>query len=133
MNGLNKAYLIGNLGHDPKLRATASGLAIVKLSLATKHAKKVNEQWTESLDWHRVTAFGKEAAYLSRMAHKGDVLAVECAIRPREWTDKEDKVRHEVDLIVERVLWLSTPRRATADESSPLDEHDLSWLEEPSS
>jgi single-strand DNA-binding protein len=134
MNGLNKAFLIGNLGRDPELRATATGLPVVKLALATRHAKKVNDQWVDTPDWHRVTGFGKEAEYLSRVAHKGDGLAVECAIRPRKWTDKEGKTHYEVDLIVERVLWVSSPRRAVmplaVDEAPPVREESEGSVEE---
>ncbi|MFZ5481816.1 MAG: single-stranded DNA-binding protein [Myxococcota bacterium] len=119
MNGLNKAYLIGHLGRDPELRATPSGVTVVKLSLATRHAKKVDDQWVETPDWHRVTAFGRDAEYLCRAAHKGDVVALECAIRPRKWTDKEEKVHYEVDLVVERVLWVS---RKVATPANRVDE-----------
>jgi len=122
MNGLNKAYLIGNLGRDPEMRATAGGLAIAKINLATRHARKVNEQWVDQPDWHRLTAFDKTAEYIGRNAHKGDSLAVECAIRPRKWTDKDAKAHYEVDLIVERVLWLHRRNAPAAIGQAILDE-----------
>ncbi|HPA15531.1 MAG TPA: single-stranded DNA-binding protein, partial [Desulfobacterales bacterium] len=35
MAGLNKVILIGNLGRDPEVRYTPSGLAIANFSIAT--------------------------------------------------------------------------------------------------
>ncbi|MSQ01037.1 MAG: single-stranded DNA-binding protein [Myxococcales bacterium] len=114
MNGLNKAYFIGHLGRDPEPRTTPGGTTLVRLSLATPHARKDGENWVDTPDWHRLTAFGKTAESLLRNAHKGDMIAVESVIRPNRWTDKDGKTHYEVNLYVERVLWISQKRRATA-------------------
>lgn len=112
MKGLNRAYLIGNLGQEPELRTAASGAVVLKLSLATPNSRKVNDTWVDTPDWHRVTAFGSDAEFLARNAHKGDTLAVECAIRPNKWTDKDGVVRYDVSLIIDRIAWLGSRNRA---------------------
>ncbi|GIT50357.1 MAG: hypothetical protein Ct9H300mP15_05700 [Gemmatimonadota bacterium] len=38
---LNKIMLIGNIGNDPEIRATASGARVAKLSMAT------NRTWSD--------------------------------------------------------------------------------------
>ncbi len=111
MKGLNKAYLIGHIGQDPELRTTANGKQVLKLSLATPHGRKVGEEWVDTPDWHRLTLFDKAAEYVASYARKGDVLAVECAIRPNKWTDKDNVVHYQVDLLVDRVLWLNGKHR----------------------
>lgn len=130
MKGLNRAYLIGHIGHDPEIRNTATGLPFLKLSMATPNARKINEEWVDTPDWHRLTAFGSDAEFLARVAHKGDVLAVECAIRPNRWTDKEGQVRYDVSLIVERILWVQNRR---AGETVHATERKEDRKEEPSS
>lgn len=105
--GLNRAYLIGNVGQDPELRTTLGGKQIVKLSLATPNSRKVGDEWIDQPDWHRITFFDRDAEYIAKYAHKGDMLAVECAIRPNKWTDRENVTHYEVNLNVERVLWLN--------------------------
>jgi single-strand DNA-binding protein len=115
VKGLNKAYLIGHIGQDPELRTTAGGKQILKVSLATPNARKVGDQWVETPDWHRITLWDKSAEFVATYAHKGDVLAVECAIRPGKWTDKDNVVHYEVNLVVDRVLWLNGKHRATSD------------------
>lgn len=124
MKGLNKAYLIGNLGQDPELRVTASGKSLLKLSLATPNARKVGEEWVETPDWHRLSFWGKDAEYVARYAKKGDLLAVECAIRQNKWTDKDNVVHYGVDLVVDRVLMIQGRNRrpealAQADDDVP--------------
>lgn len=113
MRGLNRAYLIGYIGHDPELRSTASGKNVVKLSLATPASRKVGDEWVETQDWHRLTLFDGAATYIAQHGRKGSMLAVECSIRPSKWTDREGRVHYEVNLIVDRVLWLNT--KATSD------------------
>ena len=113
--GLNKAYLIGTIGHEPELRTTAQGLPIAKVSLSTPHARKVDDAWIDTPDWHRLTLFNREAEHVARYAHKGDTLAVECAIRPQKWADKDGITHYEVALVVDRVLWLSGPRGRGSD------------------
>lgn len=120
MHGLNKAYLIGHIGHDPELRTTANGRAIVKLSLATPHRRKVGEEWMDTPDWHRLTLFDAAASFIDAYAKKGDMLAVECSIRPNKWTDGYGADRYEVDLVVDRVLWLNGKHRGAEAKDAPL-------------
>lgn len=116
MLGLNKAYFIGRVGNDPELRTSAAkGTPYCKLSLATPNHRKVEDQWVDTPDWHRLTAFGPTAERLARNVHKGDGLAVECTVRQGKWTDKEGNAHYETNLVVDRVLW-SMPRAARAQE-----------------
>lgn len=127
MRGLNKAFLIGNIGHEPELRTAASGTAILKLNVATPSVRKVNDAYIDTPDWHRLTLFGKNAEYVARTAHKGDLIAVECTIRPSKWTDREQVTRYDVSLIVDRVLALHSRSRAAfaLADAVPVDAVDL--------
>ena len=113
MSGMNRAFLLGHLGQDPELRTTQSGMTMLKVSLATPHAKKVNDEWVETPDWHRITVFGKDAEYIGRVAHKGTLLGVECAIRPSKWTDKNGNTQYGVELVVDKVICCIPKGRGT--------------------
>jgi len=116
MNGMNRVILIGHVGQDPEVRSTASGKRVVRVSIATNNARKVDGAWVESTDWHRVTAFDRTADFLGRFARKGDLLAVDCALRPRKWEDASGKTQHDVSIVVERVAALhSRTRREVGD------------------
>lgn len=115
--GMNRAFLLGHLGQDPELRTTQSGQSMLKLSVATPHAKKVNDEWVETPDWHRITLWGKDAEYVARVAHKGALLGVECAVRPNKWTDKNGNVQYGVELVVDRVICCIPKNRSAVVEA----------------
>lgn len=111
MASMNRVFLFGHLGTDPELRSTPSGTAVVKLALATTSSKKVNDEWVESTDWHRVTVFGKQAEWLARSAHKGSFVGVEATLRQNKWVNKEGQTQYGVDLLVDRVVCNIPPKK----------------------
>lgn len=119
MNGMNRVILIGHIGSDPEVRSTASGKRVVRLSVATNNARKVDGSWVDSTDWHRVVAFDRTADFLGRFARKGDLLAVDCVLRPRKWEDANGKAQYDVNIVVERVAALHS--RTRRDASEPID------------
>jgi single-strand DNA-binding protein len=116
MNGMNRVILIGHIGTDPEVRSTAAGKRVVRLSVATHNARKVDGAWVDGADWHRVVAFDRTAEFLGRFARKGDLLAVDCVLRPRKWEDANGKTQYDVNIVVDRVAALhSRTRRDVAD------------------
>jgi len=99
---INHVVLLGNLGADPdKIR---DGIA---LRLAT------SRRWTddggarqERTDWHRAVIFGKRAAALATMLHKGSRIVVTGEMRSSEYTDKDGVKRYGVDVFVDDVVLL---------------------------
>lgn len=91
MAGLNKVFLIGNLGRDPEIRYTQQGTAVVNFSMAT------SEQWTdkntgekkEKVEWHKVVFWGKQAEVINQYLTKGSQVFVEGALQTRKWQDKD--------------------------------------------
>ena len=43
--GVNKAIIIGNLGRDPEIRYTQSGMAVCNFSIATTERTKKDGEW----------------------------------------------------------------------------------------
>jgi len=74
MAGVNKAIILGNLGRDPEMTYTPSGLAVCKFSLATSKKMKDGQNVTQ---WHRCTAFGKAGELIAQYVNKGNQLYVE--------------------------------------------------------
>lgn len=56
---LNKALLIGHLGHDPEIRTMQSGESVAHLSLATSEGGKNKSAGArrETTEWHRVVLY----------------------------------------------------------------------------
>jgi len=113
-NGLNKAILIGNLGKDPELRYTPSGVAMATFNIAT------SETWTNKdggketrTEWHRIVAFRKLAEICGEYLAKGKQVYIEGRIQTREWEDKDGNKRYTTEILANQMLMLGS--RDTSD------------------
>ena len=81
--------LIGNLGNDPEMRYTQSGVPVTSFSLAvTRNWVGQDGQRQEKTIWFRVTAWRKLAEFASQYLTKGrQVLVVGEMEEPRAWLD----------------------------------------------
>ena len=97
--GVNKVFLLGNVGKDPEIRTTAGGMTIASFSLATADRAKVNNEWTDKTEWHNLVAFQRTAEIVRDYVKKGSQIFVEGKIQTRSWDDKESgakKYRTEI-------------------------------------
>ena len=87
---LNKCMLIGNIGKDPTISATATGRKCVKFSLATSRRYRDNNgEQKEQTEWHNVVGWGKVADIFEQLGvQKGTTLFVEGELTNRSWTDQ---------------------------------------------
>jgi single-strand DNA-binding protein len=95
----NKIIIVGNLGRDPELRYTPQGTAVCAFTVATNERRR--DQAGEQQDittWFRVTVWGKQAETVSKYLTKGRQVYVEGRLHVEEWTDKEGKPRHTLEV-----------------------------------
>ena len=102
--GLNRVWLLGNLGADPDLRMTNGGQALLTLRIATNESymdqKNERKQRTE---WHRVTIWGRRGESLAKILKKGDSLFIEGRLSTRTF-EKNGEKRYSTDIIASNVL-----------------------------
>ena len=104
---LNKVMLIGNVGSDPEVRATASGARVAKMSLATNRTfQDKSGQQQERTDWHRLTFFGKLADIVEQWVHKGDKIYVEGRVEYSQTQDDQGGTRYWTDIVVNEMMML---------------------------
>lgn len=103
MAGVNKAIILGNLGRDPEMTYTPSGLAVCKFSIATSRKGKDGQDITQ---WHRCTAFGKTGELISQYVNKGNQLYVEGEITYGQY-EKDGVTRYTTDIIVREFNFIS--------------------------
>jgi len=109
--GVNKVILVGNLGADPEVRYSASGMAICSIRVAT------SEQWKdkqtgenqERTEWHRVKAFGRLAEIMGEYLRKGRQVYIEGSLRTEKYTDKEGIERYSTDIVASEMQMLGGP------------------------
>ena len=59
---VNKVILIGNLGKDPEVKYTPSGVPVAKFSIATNESyKDKGGEWQERTEWHNIVAWQRLA------------------------------------------------------------------------
>jgi single-strand DNA-binding protein len=87
---LNRATIIGRLGADPEVKSNGD---IVTLSVATSERWKNKEtgDYNERTQWHKVVIFNPNVGgYVTKYAHKGDLVCVEGQIETRKWDRSAD-------------------------------------------
>jgi len=126
--GVNKAVIIGTLGHDPSMRYSASGAAIATLSVATNESWKDKQtgQQVEKAEWHRIIIFNKLAEIAGQYLKKGSQAYFEGKLQTRKWQDKNGMDRYTTEIIANEMQMLgSKPGNATHDNTDhrPAPEH----------
>jgi single-strand DNA-binding protein len=98
--GVNKVFLLGNVGKDPEIRTTGGGMTVASFSLATaERAKGADGQWTDKTEWHNLVCFQRTAEIVRDYVKKGSQVFVEGKIQTRSWDDKtsgEKKYKTEI-------------------------------------
>ncbi len=86
---LNKAILIGNLTRDPEVRALPGGTQVTSFSLATNRVWKDKQgAKQESVEFHNIVVFGRQAETAGQYLKKGQSVLVEGRMQTRSWDDK---------------------------------------------
>ncbi len=100
--------LIGNLGNDPEMRYTPSGVAVASFNLA------VNRSWTgqdgqkqDKTTWFRVSVWNKQAETVSQYLSKGrQVLVIGEMEEARAYTDRDGNMRASLEVKAQSVRFL---------------------------
>src|SRR5215213_5040417 len=101
--------LVGNLGRDPEMRYTPSGVPVASFSVATSRKfQGADGQWQEKTVWFRVTAWRKTAETVSQYLTKGSkVLIIGELEEPRTWVDKDGNTQASLDVTAQTIRFLS--------------------------
>ena len=115
---MNKITLIGNLGKDPEMNYTPSGVAVTKFSLAVNRVTKSSTGEKEKeTDWFNIVAWRQLAEICNNYLHKGDKVYIDGRLQQRKYTDKNGVERTAIDVIASDMEMLS-PKPAQSGSSS---------------
>lgn len=116
---LNKVTLIGNLGKDPELSYTPSGVAVAKFSVATGERWKDQEgNVQEKTEWHNIVAWKKLAEICGQYLKKGSKVYLEGKLQTRSWDDKTTGVKkYMTEVIADDLIMLDSKGGSGASES----------------
>lgn len=98
----NKVILLGRLGSDPALTATANS-QVAKFTLATSETYKGKT----TVQWHKIVAWGKLAEICGKYLKKGAQAYLEGKITYREW-EKDGKKHYATEIVVDKVEFVGS-------------------------
>lgn len=107
---VNKVILVGNVGLDPEVRTTESGVKVARLRLATseRYTDRQSGEKRELTEWHTITLWRGLADIVDRFVHKGSQLYIEGRLRTREWTDKDNNKRYTTEILADNMQLLGS-------------------------
>ena len=97
---INKVILVGNVGADPEVKYTPSGVPVGKFSLATNERfKNKSGEWQDRTEWHNIVAWQRLAEIVGEYVSKGSKVYIEGKLQTSSWEDRrsgEKKYRTEI-------------------------------------
>jgi single-strand DNA-binding protein len=111
MAGVNKAIIVGNLGRDPEMRYTPSGVPVATFSVATSDEwkdKNTGEK-QERTEWHRIVAWRGLAEVCGKYLRKGSQVYIEGKIQTRSWEDRDGVQRYTTEIVAQNMQMLGSP------------------------
>ena len=106
---INKVTLLGNVGKDPEIRSTPSGVMVASFGLATSDRyQDAQGNWQDRTEWHNLKAFKRTAEIVRDYVKKGSKLYIEGKISTNSWDDKETGVKkYRTEILVNELVLLS--------------------------
>lgn len=117
---LNKAIVYGNLTRDPELKSLPSGQAVASFSLATNRVWKDKAGVKqESVDYHNIVLFGKQAELAAQYLKKGGSVLIEGRMQTRSWDDKDGKKNYRTEIVGDTMQFGPRAGGSTGGYSAP--------------
>jgi single-strand DNA-binding protein len=106
---VNKVILIGNLGKDPEVKFTPSGVPVAKFSLATNERyKDKSGEWQDRTEWHNIVAWQRLAEIVGEYVKKGSKIYIEGRLQTSSWEDKQSgEKKYRTEIVAHDLVLLS--------------------------
>ena len=99
---MNSINIIGRITSDPELKVTQSGISVCSFTLAVKRPRV-----KDTTDFLPVVAWRQSAEYISKYAHKGNVVAVSGVLTTRKYETNNGDKRVAYEIVADSVSVLS--------------------------
>lgn len=107
---LNKAFVIGNLTRDPEMKSLPSGIKVTTFSLATNRVwKNKDGAKQESVDFHNIVVFGRQAETSAQYLKKGSNALVEGRMQTRSWDAQDGTKKYRTEIVADSVQFGPRP------------------------
>ena len=106
---INRVNISGNLTRDPELRATGSGMQILRFGVAVNDRRKNQQtgEWEDYPNFVDCTMFGARAEKLQPYLAKGTKVSIEGKLRYSSW-ERDGQRRSKLEVIVDELEFMSS-------------------------
>ena len=111
---LNQAVLVGRIVKEPELKTTESGKKVSNITLAVPRSFK-NSNGEYDTDFINCVLWKGVAESTATYCKKGDLIGVKGRIQSREYTNSEDEKKHIIEVVAEKVTFLSSKKQEEAE------------------
>lgn len=106
MNTFLRVEGIVNLGQDPTVRYTPSGVAVANFSGASERSFKKNDNWETETEWSKFTAWNKTAENIGEYLRKGSSVYVEAYPKTEKW-EKDGQDHYTTNYVIQKITFLA--------------------------
>ena len=124
---MNKVFLKGNVGQDPKITTFQDGGKVAQFTLATTErgfTTRDGKQIPDVTDWHNIVVKRTGlAGVCEQFVKKGTPLLIVGKIQTRQYQDNAGQTRYVTEIIVEEMELLGGQKREAAPAPAPEPEY----------
>ncbi len=125
---MNKIVLIGRLTKDPELRYTSSNVPVANFDIA------VNRRFSDAngeriADFFKIVVWRKPAENVKLYCTKGDLVGIEGELQNRDYEDEHKNKRRIVEIIADRVEFLSQKQTEKSKENKDIRDEDIPYAD----
>lgn len=111
---MNFVVMMGRLTKDPDVRRLSDGKSVASYTLAV-------DRNTETADFFRCVAFGKQAEFAERYLHKGSRTAIIGRLQNHSYEKNGETVRYD-EVIIQRQEFADSKKKSKKeDEFEPME------------
>lgn len=108
--GFSRVILVGNIGRDPEMRYTQSGIPITNFTLAVNRRRRQPDgSQADETSWYRISLYRNQAESAAEWLKKGSRVLVEGQLRVRNYVGQDGVERTSVEVDADNFQNL-TPR-----------------------
>lgn len=111
---LNQAVIVGRIVREPDVKKTENGKAVSNITLAVPREFK-NPKGEYDTDFINCVLWKGVAESTATYCKKGDLIGVKGRIQSREYTNGEDEKKHIIEVVAEKVTFLSSKKQEEAE------------------
>lgn len=108
LGSLNRVSILGRMGTDPIIYRTKY-YKFVMFPVVTNdyYVNKRTGKLEETVQWHNVVCFGKEANFANKFLYKGDAVFIEGPLRTYHYLKNGKKFYNTSEILCKRIVALS--------------------------